>query len=95
MSPPADFLRAILKGVLAIVVLASILVGVLIAWWIAALVIAGWLVYAGVRGLFGVKRHTAAREEGPLTIEGEYRIEQESLGDALRDTDEHTHTTRH
>ncbi len=86
MSRPADFMRAILKGVIAIGILASVLVALLIAWWLAALAITGWLIYAGVRRLLAGKRQDERQEDEPLIIEGEYRVEAESLPDSRADT---------
>jgi hypothetical protein len=82
MHRPADILQAVLKGVLAIGALATVLLALLIAWWVAALAITGWLVYAGVRRLFGGRRSDEPREDVPLIIEGEYRVEPEALPDA-------------
>jgi hypothetical protein len=95
MRRPADFMRAILKGVIAIGILASVLVALLIAWWLAALAITGWLIYAGVRKLFSGKKPDPSEAPQPLIIEGEYRVEPEALPDSRRDADGNTRRNKH
>ena len=85
MSRPSDLLQAVLKGTVLIAVFAAVLVALLLAWWIAAMAIVGWIAYAGVRRLFVGKKERETRADVPLIIEGEYRVEPESLADSRRE----------
>ena len=74
-------LQRVLKGVLAIVFVGLALLALLVAWWIALILIAAWLIYAGVRRVLqGDRKKRQGRpsqqaETSATIIEGEFRVE--------------------
>ena len=65
-------LHGLFKWAFAIGIVAVGLLALLVAWWIAALVVVSWLVYAGARRLLSGKRTGVATPGVAATIDGEF-----------------------
>ncbi len=71
-------LHGLFKWAFAIGIVAVGLLALLMAWWIAAIVVVSWLVYAGARRLLSGKRTGVATPGVAATIDGEFQVEHES-----------------
>lgn len=68
--------HGLFKWAIGLSMLILVMLALLVAWWIALLLVASWLLYAGVRRLLrGPKKSTVNPSRN--IIDGEFRVEQE------------------
>jgi len=74
MARIAEILKSIPRVLLAVGLVALGLIALFVAWWIAVILVLGFVLYVAVRRVLQSK---PASGGAPAIIEGEFRIERE------------------